>query len=152
VLLLLIRQGRRVARVTPSGTDTFFYDMGGRLLATYLGQSAVGSEQSAVGSKQSNPSTPELTVYMAGQKLGQYTDRIGSVRYANTGGVVSHYYPYGELVAGASNTGPAWRDSPKPTATTPAWTTPWPVITRPPLVASSASMAGRPLRLANPGW
>jgi len=104
--------GRRVARVTPNGTDTFFYDMGGRLLATYLGQSAVGSEQSAVGSrqsavgsKQSNPSTPELTVYMAGQKLRQWADRLGSVRYANAGGVVSHYYPYGELVAGANNTG-----------------------------------------------
>jgi len=80
--------GRRVARVTPSGTDTFFYDMSGRLLAQHNGGW-----------------TPYKYVYFAGQKLGQYTDRLGSVRYANSGGVVSHYYPYGELVAGTNNTG-----------------------------------------------
>jgi RHS repeat-associated protein len=79
--------GRRVAQETPNGTNWFFYDMGGRLLVTYPWM---------------NGYQPVRTAYFAGQRVGQYKDRVGSVRSTN-GGVSSHYYPFGEEITSTAN-------------------------------------------------
>jgi RHS repeat-associated protein len=84
--------GRRVAQETPNGTNWFFYDMSGRLLVTYPWM---------------NGYQPVRTAYFAGQRVGQYTDRVGSVRY--TAPIVtppftySHYYPFGEEITSTAN-------------------------------------------------
>jgi RHS repeat-associated protein len=69
--------GRRVEQVRKNG-DVWvsFHDTSGRLLTTYPGPNQV---------------------YFAGQRLGQYTDRLGSVRY-QTGSIFSSYFPYGEPI------------------------------------------------------
>ena len=68
--------GRRVAVTVNGSTTVHFFDIRGRLLT--------GGN-----------------VYFAGQRLGQYADRLGSVRYSQ--GAHSHYYPYGEEVASTGN-------------------------------------------------
>jgi RHS repeat-associated protein len=84
--------GRRVAQETLSGTNWFFYDMSGRLLVTYPWM---------------NGYQPVRTAYFAGQRVGQYSDRVGSTRY--TAPIVtppftySHYYPFGEEVTSTQN-------------------------------------------------
>jgi RHS repeat-associated protein len=83
--------GRRVAQQTPNGTNYYFYDMGGRLLASYPWTG----------------SGPVRTAYFAGQRVGQYKDRVGSVPY--TAPIVappftySHYYPFGEEITSTAN-------------------------------------------------
>jgi RHS repeat-associated protein len=79
--------GRRVAQQTPNGTNWFFYDMSGRLLVTYPWM---------------NGYQPVRTAYFAGQRVGQYSDRVGSVRNTN-GGIGSHYYPFGEEITSTAN-------------------------------------------------
>jgi RHS repeat-associated protein len=79
--------GRRVAQQTPNGTNFYFYDMAGRLLASY---------------PWINGYQPVRTVYFAGQRVGQYKDRVGSVRNTN-GGISSHYYPFGEEITSTAN-------------------------------------------------
>jgi RHS repeat-associated protein len=84
--------GRRIWRQMADGSQkVFFYDFGGRLLAEYT-----------------NPASGEgpsrIMEYFAGQRIGEYTDRSGSVRYSAAGpGTWRHYYPYGEEVASTSN-------------------------------------------------
>jgi RHS repeat-associated protein len=84
--------GRRVAQETPNGTNWFFYDMSGRLLVTYPWM---------------NGYQPVRTAYFAGQRVGQYSDRVGSVRY--TAPIVTppftytHYYPFGEEITSTAN-------------------------------------------------
>jgi YD repeat-containing protein len=87
--------GRRVAQQTPNGTNFFFYDMGGRLLATY---------------PWSNGNQQVRRAYFAGQRVGQYSDRLGSVRYTAAvpfGGdppfIYTHYYPFGEEITSTAN-------------------------------------------------
>jgi RHS repeat-associated protein len=41
--------------------------------------------------------------YFAGQRLGQWTDRRGDVRYTPAGASWKHYYPYGEEITSTTN-------------------------------------------------
>src|ERR1039457_4654394 len=66
----------------------YFYSAQGQLLAEY--------DNPATGN---NPS--RTTQYFAGQRLGQWTDRVGSKRA--DGGSSSQYYPYGEEITATSN-------------------------------------------------
>src|SRR5262249_39141403 len=64
---------------------------------------------------QSYGSGPSRTTqFFAGNRVGQWTDRIGSARKTSTG-VTSHYYPYGEEITGTANDaykfGKLYRDS-----------------------------------------
>src|SRR5204862_3146 len=63
------------------------YGTGGRQLVTYTTW------------VNSNPQN--AMHYFNGQRVGQWTDRIGSKR--QEGGTTSHYYPYGEEVVPTSN-------------------------------------------------
>jgi RHS repeat-associated protein len=85
--------GRRVESSTwPYGYPVprvYFYDMGGRLLAEY-------------GNVYAGATPTKKYEYFAGQQLGQYKDRVGSVRNTN-GGVSSHYYPFGEEITSTAN-------------------------------------------------
>jgi RHS repeat-associated protein len=87
--------GRRVAQQTPNGTNYYFHDMGGRLLATY---------------PWINGNQQVRKAYFAGQRVGQYTDRVGSTRYTAAvpfGGdppfIYTHYYPFGEEITSTAN-------------------------------------------------
>jgi RHS repeat-associated protein len=82
--------GRRMDSGTyPYGHHIYFYDMGGRLLAEY-------------GNVYSGATPTKKYEYFAGQQLGQYKDRVGSVRNTN-GGIGSHYYPFGEEITSTAN-------------------------------------------------
>ncbi len=79
--------GRRIERTPSNGyTHVYFYDMGGRLLGELGGGTGVTSKQQ----------------YFAGQRIGQYTDRTGSVRFIPGTGW-KHYYPYGEEVTSTNS-------------------------------------------------
>jgi RHS repeat-associated protein len=82
--------GRRMdAGTYPYGHHLYFYDTGGRLLAEY-------------GNVYGGATPTKKYEYFAGQQLGQYKDRVGSVRNTN-GGVSSHYYPFGEEITSTAN-------------------------------------------------
>ncbi len=80
--------GRRIFRQSGSTTRVYFYDLGGRLLAEYNLAYSLG---------------PIRTMqYFAGQRLGDYTDRIGNVRYSRSTNGWRHYYPFGEEITGTA--------------------------------------------------
>jgi RHS repeat-associated protein len=82
--------GRRMDSGTyPYGHHIYFYDTGGRLLAEYA-------------NVYSGATPTKKYEYLAGQQLGQYKDRVGSVRNTN-GGISSHYYPFGEEITSTAN-------------------------------------------------
>jgi hypothetical protein len=66
----------------------YFYSATGQLLAEYDNPSA-GSAPS------------RTTSYFSGQRVGQWTDRVGSKRADS--GSAAQYYPYGEEITGTSN-------------------------------------------------
>jgi RHS repeat-associated protein len=81
--------GRRMDSGTyPYGHHIHFYDMSGRLLAEY-------------GNVYSGATPTKKYEYFAGQQLGQYKDRVGSVRSGS--GANSHYYPFGEEITSTAN-------------------------------------------------
>jgi len=80
--------GRRLAR--GAAPKIFFYDMGGRLLAEYSGAGA-----------GTNPF--RKIEYFAGQRLGEFTDRIGNVRFSTSTNGWRHYYPFGEEITGTAS-------------------------------------------------
>jgi RHS repeat-associated protein len=46
---------------------------------------------------------PVNKIYLAGQMIGQWSDRTGSVRYTVSGSAYSHYYPFGEEITSTPN-------------------------------------------------
>ncbi len=83
--------GRRIYKWSSAAAPRYyFYEPSGRLLAQYDGY------------PYQNPQPSLRIEYFAGQRIGQHTDRLGSVRYASGW---KHYYPYGEeLTSTASDT------------------------------------------------
>ncbi len=75
-------------RITNAGGRIFFYDPSGKLLAEYQSLCLYCA-----------PAVKHL--YFAGQRLGQWTDRTGNVRYAS--GAWKHYYPYGEEITSTAS-------------------------------------------------
>jgi RHS repeat-associated protein len=76
--------GRRIAKTFSGGMQRlYFYSPQGQLLAEY-------------DNPASGVSPSRTTQYFAGQRLGQWTDRVGSKRADS--GSSSQYYPYGEEI------------------------------------------------------
>jgi hypothetical protein len=88
--------GRRIAKSLGNGTQRiYFYDPSGREVAEYT----FNSNDPNCDCPALDPKTPAATyLYFAGQRVGQWTDRVGSKRADN--GSHSSYYPYGEDVTG----------------------------------------------------
>jgi RHS repeat-associated protein len=81
--------GRRVQKTFAGGMQRlYFYSANGQLLAEY--------DSIAAGASPSR-----TTAYFAGQRVGQWTDRVGSKRADS--GSASQYYPYGEEITGTAN-------------------------------------------------
>jgi RHS repeat-associated protein len=81
--------GRRIAKTFAGGMQrVYFYDPSGRLLAEYDNLTLGGG-----------PS--RTTQYFAGQRVGQWTDRVGTKRADS--GSSSQYYPYGEEITSTNN-------------------------------------------------
>jgi len=81
--------GRRIQKTFAGGLQRlYFYDSSGKLLAEY--------DNPAWGSSPSR-----TTQYFAGQRVGQWTDRVGSKRADS--GSSSQYYPYGEEITSTNN-------------------------------------------------
>jgi RHS repeat-associated protein len=81
--------GRRVQKTFAGGMQRlYFYSANGQLLAEYDSIAA-----SATPSR--------TTAYFAGQRVGQWTDRVGSKRADS--GSAAQYYPYGEEMTGTAN-------------------------------------------------
>jgi len=101
--------GRRIEHDTPDGTHhIYFYDVGGRLLGEYPVPSSwitncTQSNQCYPNYGWGSPSPGTIKVYLAGQIVGQWTDRLGSTRYTPSGSAFSHYYPYGEEITTGTN-------------------------------------------------
>jgi RHS repeat-associated protein len=90
--------GRRAEHDSPSGNNwVYFYDPSGRLLATYPFQATYESSCQGTNYCYNGP-VPVNKIYLAGQMIGQWSDRTGSVRYTASGSAYSHYYPYGEEI------------------------------------------------------
>jgi RHS repeat-associated protein len=80
---------RRVQKTFAGGMQRlYFYSANGQLLAEY--------DSIAAGATPSR-----TTAYFAGQRVGQWTDRVGSKRADS--GSASQYYPYGEEITGTAN-------------------------------------------------
>jgi RHS repeat-associated protein len=88
--------GRRIVKYLPNGTQRiYFYDPSGREVAEYT----FNSNDPNCDCQDLDPKTPTASyTYFAGQRVGQWTDRVGSKRADN--GSHSSYYPYGEDVTG----------------------------------------------------
>jgi RHS repeat-associated protein len=81
--------GRRIQKTFSGGMQRlYFYSAQGQLLAEY--------DNPASGNGPSR-----TTQYFAGQRLGQWTDRVGSKRADS--GSSSQYYPYGEEITSTNN-------------------------------------------------
>jgi RHS repeat-associated protein len=81
--------GRRVQKTFAGGMlRLYFYSANGQLLAEY--------DSIAAGAAPSR-----TTAYFAGQRVGQWTDRVGSKRADS--GSAAQYYPYGEEITGTAN-------------------------------------------------
>jgi RHS repeat-associated protein len=92
--------GRRIEHDLPDGTAViYFYDMNGRMVATY--NVAPACRQTSCGGQWNGPSQTKL--YLAGQVVGQWSDRVGSTRYTPAGSAYAHYYPYGEEITSTNN-------------------------------------------------
>jgi RHS repeat-associated protein len=92
--------GRRVARTSADGNTIRLYlnDMSGRLL-TYWD---IPLSQSIAYTAQYTPIAPATSyTYFAGQRVGQWTDRVGSKRADSV--TSAQYYPYGEEITGTGN-------------------------------------------------
>jgi RHS repeat-associated protein len=90
--------GRRIGKSLPGNQERiYFYDPSGRLLAEY--DMSLNATYSNTGSEMAAPS--RATQYFAGQRVGQWTDRVGSKRA--DGGSSSQYYPYGEEITSTNN-------------------------------------------------
>jgi RHS repeat-associated protein len=91
--------GRRIERSLPDGTKRlYFYDLSGRLLAEYDTPANYSTGDVWYGLA----SPVRMQRYFAGQRIGQWTDRRGDVRFA-TGSGWKHYYPYGEEITSTTN-------------------------------------------------
>ncbi len=75
--------GRRVEKTVNGQTYIYFYDARGRQIQTYVLSSGAAAN---------------VLHSFAGQRIGQWTDRVGSKR--SDGSTISHYYPYGEELPG----------------------------------------------------
>jgi len=101
--------GRRIEHDTPDGTHhIYFYDVSGRLLGEYPVPSSwitncTQNNQCYPNYGWGSPSPGTIKVYLAGQIVGQWTDRLGSTRYTPSGSATSHYYPYGEEITTGTN-------------------------------------------------
>src|SRR5580658_9997393 len=81
-----------------STTRVFFYDTSGRLLTQW--DITINSSGDVASSPVSASASYQ---YFAGQRVGQWTDRLGSTRYTSSGSAYAHYYPYGEEITSTSN-------------------------------------------------
>jgi RHS repeat-associated protein len=102
----------RIAQVTVNGTTKYYkYDAFGRRMESRTGQNGVpriyfydgkGRVLAEYDTYYWGATPARKYVYFAGQQLGQYKDRVGSVRNTN-GGTSSHYYPFGEEITSTAN-------------------------------------------------
>jgi len=104
--------GRRIAKYLPNGTtQIYFYDPSGRQVAQYnFDPNATCNESGTYVSCPTLNGPMATSTYFAGQRVGAWTDRVGSTRYTNTtnkplgsNGAYSHYYPYGEEITSTNN-------------------------------------------------
>ncbi len=94
--------GRRIAKnLTDGTTRIYFYDPAGREVAEYNFNPNATCNYSGTYYTCTALGSPTATyTYFAGQRVGQWTDRVGSRRYTPVGSTASSYYPYGEDVTG----------------------------------------------------
>ncbi len=94
--------GRRIAKnLTDGTTRIYFYDPAGREIAEYNFNPNATCNYSGTYYTCTALGSPTATyTYFAGQRVGQWTDRVGSRRYTPVGSTASSYYPYGEDVTG----------------------------------------------------
>jgi RHS repeat-associated protein len=106
--------GRRIARTLSDGTIRFyFYDPKGRLQAEYNFDPGTANTNTCDynGQQIQCPTLNGVTasyLYFAGQRVGAWTDRVGSTRYSGGDaggryGSYAHYYPYGEEITSTNN-------------------------------------------------
>ncbi len=97
--------GRRIAKnLTDGTTRIYFYDPAGREVAEYNFNPNATCNYSGTYYTCTALGSPTATyTYFAGQRVGQWTDRVGSRRYTPVGSAASSYYPYGEEITGTAN-------------------------------------------------